>query len=768
MPTLLTELISALRAAARYNAAAEAPPAAVLWTDGARMWEPLVPRLRAELPLLTLGAYDPAARTGPGIWLRCMVARTLPEADWPESEIPILYLPGVSKHDLRAVDECPPHLQLVAELQYRGSLFVQRSGRDWTIEAFLCSADGGLAVELMRGDATREALVHALPRLADEDVSTLRAEAPITAAKLNALLNPDAARAILRWMNDPTADRAARTDGEWEAFRGLCRQDYGFDPQADGEMCAAGLLGGREGAWSAVWSRFVEAPQRYPALPALLRRARPAAPGDLFRDPSSWPQDNEAAEAGLRQELLSLAGGDPAAARERIARAEEQHAARRDWVWADLDMAPLACALQPLAALARHAAAPLAGATPEEIAAAYAGGAWRADAEAMQALTVGGAPEDRDAIVAAVEAVYRPWLEQAAMAFQRAVADHPLAAQPATGSDEWTDGSCWLFVDGLRFDAGQALAGALEQAGACVERQWRLAALPTVTATAKIDVSPVAAAFGPGPEFDTRALSDGARANVEILRRELGRAGFQVLREGENGDPTGKAWTEAGDLDSIGHNAGWKLARQIPGALAEIAARVLALLRAGWAEVRIVTDHGWILVPRGLPKAELPEHLTEARKGRCARMKPLAATEHQTVPWRWDGDVRIAVAPGIGCYVAGREYEHGGLSPQECVTPVLRVCAAGDSAAASIASVRWTGLRCRVQVAGAHPGITADIRGRAADPATSLAAGPRQVDANGAASLVVPDDSRQGEAAFVVVVDASGAVLAQQHTTIGG
>ena len=36
-----------------------------------------------------------------------------------------------------------------------------------------------------------------------------------------------------------------------------------------------------------------------------------------------------------------------------------------------------------------------------------------------------------------------------------------------------------------------------------------------------------------------------------------------------------------------------------------IAHRVQSLRRAGWARVRVVTDHGWLLVPGGLPKATI-------------------------------------------------------------------------------------------------------------------------------------------------------------------
>ncbi|NEX20186.1 hypothetical protein G3480_07645 [Thiorhodococcus mannitoliphagus] len=54
--------------------------------------------------LLVLGDHAPAERRGPAIWIKCMLARTLEEADWPTTAVPIIYLPGVSRADLRHRD----------------------------------------------------------------------------------------------------------------------------------------------------------------------------------------------------------------------------------------------------------------------------------------------------------------------------------------------------------------------------------------------------------------------------------------------------------------------------------------------------------------------------------------------------------------------------------------------------------------------------------------------------------------------------------------
>ena len=114
------------------------PPAAVLWPDEKREWERLVPRLRVLLPhFLVFGPYDPASRTGPAIWLRCVLAGKVPSITWPPGTVPIIYLPGVSRATLRATEECPHELKPLAELQYRGVFWSQTNGKDWTVTAFL-------------------------------------------------------------------------------------------------------------------------------------------------------------------------------------------------------------------------------------------------------------------------------------------------------------------------------------------------------------------------------------------------------------------------------------------------------------------------------------------------------------------------------------------------------------------------------------------------------------------------------------------------------
>ena len=78
--TFIEAVKESLAAAGRYNSGDSLPPAAILWTDADGEWQPIVTRLRALMPeLLTLGEYEPEQRTGPAIWLRCIVDGALPD-----------------------------------------------------------------------------------------------------------------------------------------------------------------------------------------------------------------------------------------------------------------------------------------------------------------------------------------------------------------------------------------------------------------------------------------------------------------------------------------------------------------------------------------------------------------------------------------------------------------------------------------------------------------------------------------------------------------
>ena len=772
--SVLDALLAALERAATYNRDVQTAPAVVLWPDQAGQWAPLLPALRAMLPqLLTLGAHAPATRSGPATWVKCMIAKMLPEAGWAEEVVPILYLPGVSRFELRGVETCPTHLQPLAELQYRGVFWTQQNGRDWSLLAFLKSANGGLGLDVAQDAATMEAVSRALVQLADTSVTSLRGRR-LEAADFDHLLTTDPVRDILRWLNDPSGTREQWGPGVWGAFCSVCTASFGFDPAAEGELTGAEKLGGREGEWRSVWARFAESPRLYPKLPDLLRKVEQGLQQDLFADRSPWPAANEKDEESLRAELAGLEAMPAHEACTRLWQLERKHGGRRAWVWADLGMSPLALALVHLAQIADVATEALGGATPGEMAGAYEQRAWLADAAVWQALACVDRKADVAAVSTAVRATYRPWVEAAAERLQGLVATqgfpghgHGKAKPVKPGR-----GECVFFADGLRFDVGQVLREDLETHGMNVALSSRWQGLPSVTGTCKPLVSPIAdqvTGTADDGQFVPSVIETGEALVTHRFRRLLEHAGVQVLGKEDTGDPKGKGWCEHGTLDRMGHQEGARLARRIGEQVRELRERVVDLLDAGWKRVRVVTDHGWLLLPGGLPKVALPGCLAETRWGRCAVLKQSAAPTDLVVPWRWSADIRIALPPGISSFKANKEYSHGGLSLQECLVPELVVTRPGGVAAdVTISEVIWRGLRCRVVVTGAASGTRVDLRTKPAVGDSSLARGGKPVGNEGKVSLAVEDDDAEGTAAVVVVIDSGGTIVAKATTTVGG
>jgi hypothetical protein len=776
--TVFDALVDALKGAATYNRDDVVAPAAILWSDERREWESLGPRLRVVLPqFLTLGSYDKASCVGPAIWLRSVLAGRVPDVTIPPDLVPIIYLPGVSRPTLRATEDCPPELRPLAELQYRGVFWSQYNGKDWTIAAFLQSDRGGLGLDVARDRATATSVRRALEKMLDVPVTDLRARAihgPLEHEDFDALISDDPVDDLLTWLSDPKGTRERWETSQWDTLCSRCKSDYGFDPVKDGELVGAERLGSQaKAAWQTAWKRFAAMPSRYPGLVDLLRKAKPSSQsGDLLASlPSeAWPQDNEAEEAELRQALHELATLPVAKARAQLRELEQKHGVRRSWVWAKLGRTPLAQAIQHMSFMAEVTKTPLTGASTADLIGAYTTQGWRADAAVLNSLAAVTGHDDRAAVCVAIQHVYAPWLRDAAELFQQRVAAMPLPGRESPRLDDVPAGTCILFVDGLRFDVGQTLQEALQGRVGGIELTSHTAALPTVTATAKPAVSPVAhhiTGLTAGEDFCPSVTNAGKDLTIDRFRALLEDAGVQVLSGAELGDPEGKAWAEYGNLDHIGHQEGIGLARRIPELLTDLVARIEALLVAGWREVRVVTDHGWLLVPGGLPKAELPKYLTVSRWGRCAVVKTSAHVDLPCYTWFWSDAVRVTSPNGIDCFIAGKEYDHGGLSLQECVVPQLSIRARREAAAsASIDSVRWVGLRCRVHIDGQSSGCFVDLRDKVNAPDTSLT-GPRPVGQDGAVAFVVENDAREGTAAILVLIDSGGEVVDKKAVTVG-
>ena len=661
-------------------------------------------------------------------------------------------------------------LQPLIELQYRGGVWHQRNGRDWTVEAFLTS-DDALALDIARDGRTRDAMLRALPLLAQEPITTLRGRR-LEADDFDRLAIGDPVRDLLTWMSDARAFEERSDAGRWSTFRDVCVREFGFDPDTDGVRAAADALIEGGGKWDEVWQRFCDAPRLYPGVSNALRAARPKDLLGLI-DLSRRPSLNEDQEDKLRKELESVAELPHAKACDKVATLDEEHKERRGWVWAQIGESPFALALDPLGRLARAAKRTLGGTSAEALTSDYVAEGWRCDLSAIEALASLKPGAEHNLISKLVRALYEPWLDCSARRFQELLsADGADLGKLATGVDAEAD-TCVLFTDGLRFDLGMLLQERLESRGIKTRLSHRIAPFPTVTATAKPLASPAHSACAGGSDaedFYPLVSDNGKQANTARLRDAMARQGVEILEDGETSMAVGSeagAWTELGKIDSLGHSLDAALVRQINPEIESIVDRINALLSAGWTKVRVVTDHGWLLLPGGLPKVELPPYLVETKWARCAAVKGGSTPSVPTYSWYWNPLLQIASPPGIGAFRVNVEYTHGGVSLQECVVPDLIVERGEAAISASIKEINWRGMRCRVSVDTNASGISADLRLNWKQAESSIAAASKELNETGDASLAVSDDSHEGAAASVVVFDQTGRVLDYKPTTVG-
>lgn len=773
--TLIEAVRDSLSKAGRCNPGEYAPPAAILWPDADGQWFPLVTELKSMVPqILTLGQYAPESKAGPAIWIRCVVDGCLPEIVDPNQTTPIVYMPNVGRRVLRAVEDCPEAIKPLVELQYRGTTWTQRNGKDWTVQSFLVSSDGGLGLEVARDMHTRQAMLNALQELAATPLSRLRGK-HLEAEDFDNLMVEDTPRELLTWMNSPDAVREQWPPDKWTAFCSRCKSSYELDPEADGAIVAGEKLGRARGTWSGVWQRFSESPSLYGNIPKLLRRAKPS---ELLFLREPWPDENESLENALREALSEIGTLDAAGARKRIEELEKEHGERRDWVWCRIGQSPLAESLQHLHALANNTQHAIAGENLSAMVEAYKAGAFRADTAVLDSISCVKKASDIDAVNAAIRALYTSWLDDTSRNFQGALVEelrqNPKSQVQSAGSEPR---ECLLFVDGLRYDLGVRLVERLRHEGNKAEAQWRMAPVPTVTATAKAAMSPVSEHLEGKPhsgDFQP-SLKHGTTLTTERFRKILQEQGYRIIDCSETGGPEGddaRGWSEYGEFDSLGHKLQSRMAARVEEQLDLIADRVNSFLDAGWRSVRIVADHGWLLLPGGLPVVNLPKHLTESRWARCALVKEAGHVDLPTAPWYWNPVDRVAFAPGCSCFMKGNEYAHGGISLQECIVPEILVTSTSPATAnaPTIQDVQWLGLRCRITTIGESGTWYADLRTRVMDAQSSVLAGKekRAIDSEGRAGLLVEDDSLIGTAAVVVMLDSSGNVVAKQSTRIAG
>lgn len=768
--SIYDKVLHALKQAENHNSQVMVKPEVILWPDPENQWTEVISVLQEALSqLLIYGSYNPAKKQGPAIWMKCMIAKALPEANWDADAIPIIYLPGVAKSDLRNVENAVFNFQPLLEYQYTGTLFIQENGREWSILAFVENPINGLGIKVAKDNATKDALKKTLPSIF-QDREVLANKSIIDADYLNNQLFPDIIPSILKWMCKGDPFLKAMDAGKQEVFINLCKSQYEFEPDHKNIKAIAEKLGAQKNSWKYVWQLYATAPHKYPEIEALLRLAKPADLGSgMFALPEeSWPQVNEQKEEVLAQALTKVAKQDAAKALTSLRELEKEHGARRNWVWFELGKSPLTDSLQYLVQMAAKSQEAYSTVSIDSIQNYYTTQGFNIDQHMRKALAAVKTEKDKEIVKSMIQLFYQPWIENMTYKFQKLVAQDSgiFTAQTATQETE----TYVLFVDAFRYELAEEFAKRLEKQKLKVSLQASWSAIPSLTPTSKPNVSPIATTVSTQStitEFRPQ-LQNGKDLQTQAFRDALKAAEFKLVTHANDIQTEGKHWQEIGDIDTKGHEEQADMVKRIDELFDQVQEALDVAFERGIKRFKIVTDHGWLLLPGGLPKTPLNAGLTETRWGRCALIKEGAATNLLHLPWRWNPSIFIAYAPGISFFKANEEYAHGGISVHECLVPTMMVENPNvQNILADIKVVKWVNLKCTINTSDVPDGYCVDIRTKYNDAKTSIVLSKNKTLQGNKVTLMV-DDAAEHQAATIVLMDENERILDKKPTTVGG
>lgn len=312
---------------------------------------------------------------------------------------------------------------------------------------------------------------------------------------------------------------------------------------------------------------------------------------------------------------------------------------------------------------------------------------------------------DLEDALTSVRTAYENWLDSLLNRFVGSVTDHALDSDSLFRQGELHDRfvadgpgrTAYVWVDALRYELGVELADALRPVAEKVEVHAAVAAAPTITLVGMANLLP-GAASGLRLQLNEERLQvsiAGTPVSTVRHRRDLLRARHGSVADldlnsaAPKGEKAlGKA-IEGADLilirsqevDSAGESGllavAWTHFDTVIGLLAKLIAR---LAQCGLERVIISADHGFIALSQNLGDqrtVDPPAGAVGTTKRRVFVGRggtPNQATAR--VPLSScgiSGDLDLIVPRGLAVFRAGggRQFFHGGLSPQELVVPVI-------------------------------------------------------------------------------------------------
>lgn len=302
-----------------------------------------------------------------------------------------------------------------------------------------------------------------------------------------------------------------------------------------------------------------------------------------------------------------------------------------------------------------------------------------------------------------------------------------------------------------------------------LDQTW--SALPSLTATSKPSVSPISpliSSESPIKDFQPNFKS-GNPCTPYYFKKELSQKGVQhISGVSEIKDTSQQFWMEIGDIDKKGHQEQSAMFKRVTTLLKELKETISSITEKGITKITIVTDHGWLLLPNGLPSEKLHKDLAETRWGRCAEMKTGATTKNLQLPWSWNHNEYIAYAPGISFFKKNEEYAHGGISIHECMTPLIEITSKNNikREQAVIEDYKWVGMRMLITTTGTlDRDFKIDVRLKKEDTKTSIVLG--KVKQDGLEWKIIVNGDNEGQEGYVVLLDTEGIIVDSKLIEIG-
>lgn len=338
----------------------------------------------------------------------------------------------------------------------------------------------------------------------------------------------------------------------------------------------------------------------------------------------------------------------------------------------------------------------------------YVEGGWQVDRAhrrlelARTELAAFGALEDG---LTAARVAYAAWLDKLINRFTAAMAFSGLEIDGLMRQGEIHDRfvddqqalTAYVWVDALRYELGADLVDALARTIENVSFDAAVAAAPTITVVGMANLLPSAASALnlslDGDRLHVRINStdiDGVPARRSLLQARHGRVADLDLNEAsQQGEQALKraigdaklVLLRSQEVDAAGESGllsvAWPHFETVVILLASVIAR---LAQAGVQRVVITADHGFIALSQDLGTHQLVD-APQGAKGTTKRRVfigrggvPNPATVR--IPLSEcgiAGEIDLVVPRGLAVFKAGggRQFFHGGLSPQELVVPVI-------------------------------------------------------------------------------------------------